>query len=317
MEGLGFEVRKGDRIAVIGKNGRGKTTLLNLLADELTPDEGSIQSHPSTQTAYFGQTNIDRLDPGKTVLDEVLDVHPDGSIGASRNICGAMLFEGDEALKKVKVLSGGERSRVLLGKLLVSPANLLLLDEPTNHLDMSSIDSLLEAIDDFEGAVVMVTHSEMILRAVAERLVVFDGGEVKVYEGPYDEFMERVGWADEASDENASVTERKARPSIQKKDLKRARAELINERSRTLNPLKEKIERLEAGIMELEERHERETAELLAASQSGDGDAIQRLSISHHETKERIDRLFDELASTTEDHDSMAADFEERLGELT
>ena len=201
INGLSMTIGKKDRIAVIGKNGRGKTTLLNLLAGELTPLQGSITRHTQAKIAYFGQTNIQRLDPAKTVEAEVLDAHPDYSRKAARTICGTMMFEGDSALKKVSVLSGGEKSRVLLGKLLVSPANLLLLDEPTNHLDMESVDSLLEAIDAFRGAVVIVTHSEMILHSVANRLVVFDAGRVTVFEGSYQDFLDRQGWADEEEPE--------------------------------------------------------------------------------------------------------------------
>ncbi len=126
-----------------------------------------------------------------------MDAHPDHSRGAARKICGAMMFEGDHALKKISVLSGGEKSRVLLGKLLVSPSNMLMLDEPTNHLDMESIDSLIEAIEDFKGAVMIVTHSEMVLHAVARKLIVFDAGEVKVFDGTYQDFLERVGWKNE------------------------------------------------------------------------------------------------------------------------
>ena len=117
----------------------------------LQPRQGSITLHENLKTAYFGQTNIDRLDPDNTVQEEVLSANGELSPNVVRNICGAMLFEGGAALKKVSVLSGGEKSRVLLGKLLVSPANLLLLDEPTNHLDMESIDSLVEAIEVFEN----------------------------------------------------------------------------------------------------------------------------------------------------------------------
>jgi ATP-binding cassette subfamily F protein 3 len=126
-----------------------------------------------------------------------MDAHPDNAHGASRAICGLMMFEGDNALKKVSVLSGGEKSRVLLGKLLISPANMLILDEPTNHLDMESIDSLIEAIDAFDGAVIIVTHSEMILEAVATKLIVYDNDEVNIVEGTYFDFIERIGWQDE------------------------------------------------------------------------------------------------------------------------
>ncbi len=129
-----------------------------------------------------------------------MDAHPDHSRGVARKICGAMMFEGDHALKKISVLSGGEKSRVLLGKLLVSPSNMLMLDEPTNHLDMESIDSLIEAIEVFKGAVMIVTHSEMVLHAVAQRLIVFDAGEVKVFEGTYQDFLDRVGWKNEELD---------------------------------------------------------------------------------------------------------------------
>jgi ATP-binding cassette subfamily F protein 3 len=151
--------------------------------------------------------NIDRLDPEKTVLDEILSVHPEHSIGSARNICGAMMFEGDNALKKISVLSGGEKSRVLLGKLLVSPANLILLDEPDNHLDVESVDALVEAIDAYSGAVIFVTHSEMVLNAIATRLVVFDGGKASLFEGSYSDFLERIGWEDEKSGEAAKPFE--------------------------------------------------------------------------------------------------------------
>jgi ATP-binding cassette subfamily F protein 3 len=197
IEGLSLSVGKNDRIAIIGKNGKGKTTLLNILAGELRPHSGSVNSHPNTETAYFGQTNINRLDPRKTIEQEIMDVHPDHNRGVARSIAGVMMFSGDAALKKVSVLSGGEKSRVLLGKLLVTPANLLLLDEPTNHLDMDSIDSLVEAIDAFEGAVIIVTHSELMLNAIAKRLIVFDDGKVTLFDGSYQDFLDRVGWRDE------------------------------------------------------------------------------------------------------------------------
>jgi ATP-binding cassette subfamily F protein 3 len=197
IDRLSFAVGKNDRIAVIGKNGKGKTTLLNLLAGELSPSSGDIRPHPNTKIAYFGQTNINRLRNDNTALQEIMDAHPDNAHGASRAICGLMMFEGDNALKKVSVLSGGEKSRVLLGKLLISPANMLILDEPTNHLDMESIDSLIEAIDAFDGAVIIVTHSEMILEAVATKLIVYDNDEVNIIEGTYFDFLERIGWQDE------------------------------------------------------------------------------------------------------------------------
>ena len=115
----------------------------------------------------------------------------------ARSIAGGLMFSGDNALKKIKVLSGGEKSRVLLGKILVTPNNMIFLDEPTNHLDMQSCDSLMEAIDNFGGTVIMVTHNEMHLRNIATKLIIFANNEISVFDGTYDEFLERGGWGEE------------------------------------------------------------------------------------------------------------------------
>jgi ATP-binding cassette subfamily F protein 3 len=314
IDGLGISVGKKDRIAVIGKNGKGKTTLLNLLAGELEPMRGTIVRHQQLKPAYFGQTNILRLSPEKTVEQEIMDVQPESSRGAARTICGAMMFEADSALKKISVLSGGEKSRVLLGKLLVSPANLLLLDEPTNHLDMESIDSLIEAIDAFAGAVIIVTHSEMILHAVAERLIVFDGGKVSVFEGSYQDFLDRVGWKDEETPDNRGANLLNGQRN--RKDLRRIRAELITDRSRTLGPLQNRIAEIEETIVDLEGKVEADTQALLDASVKGDGHAIRSLSLTLNNAKAQIDALFDELAALTEEHAAKSREFEERLGLL-
>ncbi len=186
-----------DRVFVIGRNGRGKTTLLKLLAGDLAPRSGEITSPQSVAPGYFEQTHISTLAGTNTVLEEIMSADPAGDPKRARAIAGGMMFEGDDALKRIAVLSGGEKSRVLLGKLIATPINLLLLDEPTNHLDIESNDALLEAIDSFDGAVVMVTHNEMFLHALAERLVVFDNDDIIVYEGGYGRFLEKVGWRDE------------------------------------------------------------------------------------------------------------------------
>ena len=189
IEKFGFTVNRGERICVIGRNGKGKTTLLRLLAGTLSPKNGKIVYNPNLSPGIFEQTNIATLVDSRTVEEEIMYTHPDVDRQAARNICGAMMFTGDEALKKISVLSGGEKSRVMLGKLLVTPVNLLLLDEPTNHLDMESCDALLAAIDNFDGTVIMVTHNEMFLHALAQRLIVFQGSRIEVFEGSYQRFF--------------------------------------------------------------------------------------------------------------------------------
>jgi ATP-binding cassette subfamily F protein 3 len=310
IEGLNLTIGKRDRIAVIGKNGKGKTTLLNLLAGELQPLTGEVLHHSQLRLAYFGQTNIQRLSPDKTVEEEILDVQPDYHRHAARTLCGIMMFEGDRALKKVSVLSGGEKSRVLLGKLIVSPSNLLLLDEPTNHLDMESVDSLLEALGAFQGAVVIVTHSEMILHALSTRLIVFDDDRVRVFEGTYQDFLERDGWTDEG--EGGAIT----RQQTDRKELRRMKAELIDRRSRILVPLTAKISEVEETITQLEQVMAQDTQALVDASVKGDGESIKRLSKSVHESRGKIDALFDELETLTNELAAQSREFEERLASL-
>jgi ATP-binding cassette subfamily F protein 3 len=316
IDDFSISVGRNDRIAIIGKNGKGKTTLLNLLAGELMPDTGEIVQNQKTRTAYFGQTNIDRLDPGKTVEQEVLEVHPDYNRRATRTICGIMLFEGDDALKKVNVLSGGEKSRVLLAKILVSPSNLLLLDEPTNHLDMESVDSLVEALDAYEGAVIIVTHSEMILNNLVTRLIIFDDDRVTVFEGTYEDFLSRVGWKSEAAETASSEVGYDQGKGTDRREARRIKAELINERSKALGTLKTRIEEAEESIIILEKGIERDTEELVKASEKGDWQSIQRLSKGIHDAKEEIERLFGELEVLTEKHSGRTKEFEERLAGL-
>src|SRR5207253_2202296 len=146
---------------------------------------------------YFGQTNIQRLNPKLTIEQEIEQTNPALTRTQVRNICGTMMFGGDLAEKKVSVLSGGERSRTLLGKILARPSNLLLLDEPTNHLDMDSIEAMIEALEGYDGAIVIVTHSELILKRVATKLIYFQKGKVETYPGGYDDFLDRIGWDDE------------------------------------------------------------------------------------------------------------------------
>ncbi len=313
IEGFSLAIGKTDRIAVVGKNGKGKTTLLNLLAMELKPLKGAVNHHPKLQLGYFGQNNIRRLSPEKTVEEEILAANPDLQ-RKTRTICGIMMFDGDNALKKVKVLSGGEKSRVLLGKLIVSPVNLLLLDEPTNHLDMESVDSLLAAIDAFEGAVVIVTHSDMILHAVATRLIVFDNDNAQIFEGTYQDFLERRGWQDERAVAGIGMQKTGLRNNTpNRRDLRRMKAELINSRSRILLPLRSRISEVEETITRLEETIDKDMQALIEASVKGDGESIRSLSKSIQDANGNIDRLFDELESLTSQFNSKSREFEERL----
>ena len=327
---LSFSLEKGDRVGIIGKNGKGKSTLLNLIAGELKPRAGAFKQHDGVRLVHFGQTNISRLRTGMTVEEEIMSAVPDNNRGTARGICGLMMFQGDDALKKVDVLSGGERARVLLGKLLVSPANLVLLDEPTNHLDMESIDSMTEALLAFSGSAMIVTHNERVLHALATKLVIFDRGGVTWFDGTYREFLDRFGWSDEddqkkgkrASKELAAApaavkAKKQSVPKrTQGKELRQKRASIVAARSKALKPLQKKVSSLEDAIVELETQVERVNKELHEVAQANDKDGIVRLSTEGAYAQREIDEKFEELERVTKDHDSRARKFDQQLEQL-
>ncbi len=318
FEGMKFTIGKNDRICIVGKNGKGKSTLLKILAQRLQPLSGQLRAHAMTRAGYFGQTNAAELDLNKTLEEEIMSADPNCSQQRARDIAGAMMFSGDEALKKIAVLSGGERSRVLLGKILAAPCSLLLLDEPSNHLDLESCDSLLAALDSFDGAVVLVTHNEMFLNALAERLIVFDRDRLMVYEGSYPDFLKDIGWENEpkltAQPEDGKLNIPKNNQP-DKKALRKARAEIIQQRSQTLSPLQKKVLELEAAIADGENERHRINELLIAASTKGDGAAIAALAKQDRELKTHVEKLYGELASATEEFERRAKEFAERLND--
>ncbi len=292
-----------ERICVIGQNGRGKTTLLRLLAGALRPDQGEIKYNPAAVKGFFEQTNVKSLNDTYTVEEEILSSQPDGDRQKARNIAGAMMFGGDDALKRISVLSGGEKSRVMLGKLLAQPVNLLLLDEPTNHLDMESSDALLAAIDNFDGAVVMVTHNEMFLHALADRLIIFQNGAVNLFEGSYQNFLDQCGWEENIQKKGSGgkrLTDQATCPGKSKQRSRRERSAFLIKRSRTLKPIKDKIEKVEQEIETCETKLDGLNSKIVDASYKHDGNRIAGLSREIHTCNTTIDSLYDELEKLTD-----------------
>lgn len=280
-------ITNGDRIGVIGKNGAGKTTLLKVLLGELPLNGGAVKTHPSLAVAYYEQSHTRSLNDENTVEGELQYAATDETRPQARNVCGAMMFSGDDAHKKIRVLSGGERCRVLLGKLLLTPSNVIVLDEPTHHLDMESCDALIEAVREFPGATIVVTHDERFLKAVATKLIVFDGGSHYVFPGTYDEFLEQRGWSDE-DDAGGKKENKKARS-------RRERAERVQEKSRRLQPVHKEIARTEKAVETAEADKERIEAGLVTASEQGDGGKITALSADLTAINQKIDALYEKL----------------------
>ncbi|MEW6525233.1 MAG: ABC-F family ATP-binding cassette domain-containing protein [Spirochaetota bacterium] len=302
IHNLSFSVASGDRICIIGPNGKGKTTLCKLLAGSLQPQSGTITKALGVETGYFEQTNISTLNPNATIEDEIFYSDPDNNKQLARNICGSLLFEGDDALKPVSVLSGGEKSRVLLGKILVKPINLLILDEPSNHLDMEACDALLTAIDSFEGAVILVTHNELFLRAIAQRLIVFQNNTISIFEGDYERFLEKVGWISESDTSKADNTEQ-SEGKLNKKELRRIRSQLLQQKQSECRPLQQRIEHIENEIMHYDNLLKQYNADIIIASQSQKSSEIQRLSIEINKLEKTLSSLYDELEELMELHE--------------
>jgi len=291
INNFSLTVNPDDRIAVIGKNGRGKTTLLKLINGNIPFISGNIKMNPGVYPGYFEQTNVQSLNDDFTVEEELIFSFIDSDRQKARNICGAMMFEQDYALKKISVLSGGEKSRVMLGKLLMTPLNLLLLDEPTNHLDIEACDSFISALDNFQGAVVIVTHNEMFLHSLANRLVVFKNDTISVFEGSYQEFLDKEGW----EDEELIIEKRSKMQNVSKKEIRQKKSEIITQKSREIKPIKRKIESLENAIEKNEKLIGKINEEFLEASNNQDGQKIQSLAKELARLENLNEILFNDL----------------------
>lgn len=307
-----------DRVFVVGKNGQGKTTLLKLMAGILKPQRGEVALPPKVSVGVYEQSGIAELNEERTVLEEVMAADPEGDPQRARQICGLMMFEGEAALKKIAVLSGGEKSRVLLAKILVRPVNLLLLDEPTNHLDLGSCDALLAALDNFAGAVVMVTHNEMILRALAERLVVFERGRVFVYEGDYNRFLEKVGWEEEREERRMMAGQKSAPQSIpSKKLLRRERSLLIAAKASDLKPVEERLEQLEKKISDLDRQVQGLNEAIIKASQEQRGREVGELTKKWQTAQQELNTSLEEMDRLLKEYEVKKKEFEVKLSLLS
>jgi len=314
FEKLNFKISKGEKIGIIGKNGKGKSTLLNIIANELISKTGIIEKNINLSIGHFGQTNINRLDLNSTIEDEIASANTALNKERVRSICGTMMFSGDLAAKKINVLSGGERARVLLGRLLATPTNLLLLDEPTNHLDQDSIDSLILELKNYPGSAIIVSHSEDLLRQVADSLIVFQHNKAEFIAENYDGFLGKIGWAEENEDQNSKS---KTSDKISRNEIKKLRSEMIIQRSKETTPFKKKIEQLEKAIIKHEENEKKWENELIDLTSSrGDSGTIQKISTDLGLVKKLIERDFDELTQATLEHDEILNKWEEKLRSL-
>ncbi len=285
---LDLEVEKQERIVLVGPNGAGKSTLLKILADLVPIEDGKRELGHNVEVGYFSQQRVDVLDLERSVLDEAMErventVHEQ----EVRTLLGAFLFKGDDVFKKVKVLSGGEKSRLALVKLLLSPPNFLLLDEPTTHLDMPSIDAVIQALKDYSGTLIFVSHDVHFIRALAKRTIRIESGRITNFAGDYDYYL----WKSGAASAQAGLVEglrdarpeSKARPGerakpLSAKEKRRRRARERDERKAERIKIEDAVRKLEKEIFRLEEKQEEINAMLSDPQSYGDSEKAKELN---------------------------------------
>jgi len=253
IKNFNLDIQAKDRIAIIGQNGKGKSTLLNLIHEELTPNQGLLKLHNSTQMSYYKQTNKKALDAGKTLFEEVYDSNPSLGITEIRTLLASLLFYKNDIDKKISVLSGGEQSRVLMAKTLAKPCNILLLDEPTNHLDIQSIHYLTQQIKAFPGACLFVSHNEDLLKKASSKLVVFHNNTIELFDYGYREFSKKYSLEDFFKD--GKKTEKKSKKP--KSHLGWKKEKYVK---RQIELLEKKITKIENQIKEINDFIEFETS---------------------------------------------------------
>jgi len=269
--GIDFEAERGERTVLVGPNGAGKSTLLKILAGALAPTAGTRTLGHNAKAGYYSQYRVEMLQPQRSVLDEALDTPQRITEQSVRTLLGSFLFRGDDVFKKVSVLSGGEKSRLALVKLLLDPPNFLLMDEPTTHLDMPSIDALIGALQQFQGALVFISHDVYFIRAIASQVVHVKLGRIHRYPGGYDYYLEKTKPVSERagltagsdpSGNGATRPQASRPPEISRKEQKRLEAEKRQSRSKEQRAQHQIVREYEKEIQELEKRQATLAAEL-------------------------------------------------------
>lgn len=294
---LSMDIKRGEHVAIIGKNGTGKTTLLKIINDLVTPEEGKITLGTNVYIGYYDQEHH-VLHMDKSIFDEISDDYPDLTGTQIRNTLAAFLFTGDDVFKKIKSLSGGERGRVSLAKLMLSSSNFLILDEPTNHLDIQSKEILEQALNHYEGTVLYVSHDRFFINQTAHRILDLEDGQLVSYLGNYDYYIEKHGdiYCDlkkkddvSSTSERTEITESKMNWQEQKENQAQKR-KLEN----ALKKTEESIETIETKICELEE----EMAKPDIATNIGKLSELSRTCETH---KEDLNKLYEEWEKLSEE----------------
>lgn len=300
LDKIDLTIERGDKIAFVGPNGAGKTTLAKIIAGEIDFDSGSRVVGHNTFISYYAQDVADNLDPELDIIDSVSGINEEKTLGELRTLLGSFLFSGDDVFKKVGVLSGGEKSRVALCKILLTKANLIILDEPTNHLDIDSKRILQKALIDFSGSLVIVSHDVDFLRPIANKIVDVRSKKIKIYYGDIDYYLEKSKSEITHSEDDKKKSIKEESQVVSRKDQKRIEAELRNKKYQATKTLNKEIELLENKIASLESEQKNLLEKLNDERLYSNSDEIKNISVRLKEIDKELKSLFEKWEENNE-----------------
>ena len=277
-------IERGSKIAFVGQNGQGKTTLAKIIVDEI-PFEGNLKLGHNVQIGYFAQNQAEYLDGEKTVLQTMEDASNDSNRVKVRDMLGSFLFSGEEVEKKVKVLSGGERNRLALCKMLLTPFNVLVMDEPTNHLDIASKNVLKQALQDFEGTLIIVSHDRDFLQGLTNKVYEFKNNRIKEYLGDIDYYLE------EHNLDNLREVERITQVSVKKESPAKEDYKDAKQKEKELKQLQNKLSKVETQIADLEKEIKKIDSDLADPITYEKLTSTQNFFANYQSKKDKIDSL--------------------------